>query len=52
MKNLANSTAVQQVSAVKTKKEWQKPVLDILSLENAQHGTKGQADGSILHHSG
>ena len=33
------------------KKEWKKPVLDILELQNAQHGPGTISDGVIKHYS-
>jgi hypothetical protein len=33
------------------KKDWRKPVLDILELEHAQHGKTHINDGSFTHRS-
>jgi hypothetical protein len=44
--NMSVETPPKQV-----KKAWKKPVLDILELESAQHGTSGLPDGNIRHHS-
>jgi hypothetical protein len=51
MKTFANANATQDLPPVKAKKDWEKPVLDILELQSAQHGTHGLADGSIRHRS-
>lgn len=40
MNNTASTNAQQASHAVKERKEWTKPVLDILDLENAEHGPK------------
>ncbi len=44
MKNPNATDAKQEVLPATTKKVWAKPVLDILKLESAQHGTRGIGD--------
>ena len=51
MKNPASANAVQSIPPV-TKKDWRKPVLDILELESAQHGASHVPDGLSRHRSG
>ncbi len=52
MKNPVSTKATQGWSPVAVKKDWRKPVLDILPLEQAQHGSSHIADGVLKHHSG
>ena len=52
MKNPASTNALQGMPPVVAKKDWTKPMLDILELESAQHGTSHISDGNIRHHSG
>jgi hypothetical protein len=51
MKTFVNTNASQNLPPVTVKKDWEKPVLDILELQSAQHGTTGLPDGAIKHHS-
>ena len=52
MKNPASTNALQGITPVATRKDWTKPMLDILELENAQHGSIHIADGNLRHKSG
>jgi hypothetical protein len=51
MKNLNATDAKQELLPATTKKIWAKPVLDILKLESAQHGTRGLGDTIHKHSS-
>ncbi len=52
MKNPASMNALQGLPPVSDKKVWTKPVLDILELESAQHGTSHVPDAIHRHRSG
>ena len=52
MKNPASTNALQGLSPVTDKKVWTKPLLDILELESAQHGTSHVPDAVLRHRSG
>jgi hypothetical protein len=52
MKNPASTNAIQGLPPVNAKKDWTKPVLDILELESAQHGSTHIPDGVLKHRSG
>ncbi len=51
MNNTASTNAQQQASQpVKQRKDWTKPVLDILELESAEHGLKQIPGDKLLTH--
>jgi hypothetical protein len=52
MKNPASTNAIQGQPPVARKKDWTKPVLDILELESAQHGISHVPDANYRHASG
>jgi hypothetical protein len=52
MKNLANSNATPLLHPVKVKREWKRPVLDILKVESAEVGRFTINDGVGHHKSG
>jgi len=52
MNNPASANAIQSGSPDQAKKVWTKPVLDILELESAQHGSTHIPDGVYRHRSG
>jgi hypothetical protein len=51
MTNTPTMSAQHPASASVPKREWKKPVLDILSLEDAQHGGARNHDFLGRHHS-
>ncbi len=51
MNSLVNKNVKVEVATVEVKKAWKKPVLDILELQSAQHGTSRIGDGLNAHHS-
>jgi hypothetical protein len=51
MNSLVNKNVNVEVATVEVKKAWKKPVLDILELQNAQHGAFTITDGITKHHS-
>jgi hypothetical protein len=51
MSNLTRTNDLQGDRPVATKKDWKKPMLDILELESAQAGISHLQDGRFTHHS-
>jgi hypothetical protein len=51
MTNTPSMTAPRPASISVPKREWKKPVLDILSLEEAEHGGVRNHDFLGRHHS-
>jgi hypothetical protein len=53
MTNAPSMNAQHQGSTIPPqRREWKKPVLDILALANAQHGRSSTHDGFSKHKSG
>jgi hypothetical protein len=53
MTNTTSTNAKHQAShPVRTRKDWSKPVLDILELDSAEHGPKPLGDALGGHRSG
>ena len=51
MTNAPSMNAQHPASATAQKREWKKPMLDILALAEAQHGHGSTHDGAIKHKS-
>ncbi len=52
MSNQTRMNDLQGNVPVETKKDWNKPVLDILQLEGAEAGISRNNDGKFSHRSG
>jgi len=52
MSNQIRTNDLQGKTPVATRKDWMKPVLDILDLEDAEAGLSRNNDGKFSHRSG
>lgn len=52
MKNAPSMNAQHPASTIAQKREWKKPMLDILALADAQGGHSHVSDGTLKHKSG
>jgi hypothetical protein len=53
MTNDPNTNAKHQASStVLERKDWKRPMLDVLALANAEHGQAHVHDGALSHKSG